>query len=60
MKQKMLDLNEAYTGDGKMINSSFLDGLEVQKAKEKIIEEIEKKSIGKKENSIQAERLGCF
>ena len=28
------DLNEAYTGDGKMINSSFLDGLEVKKAKE--------------------------
>ena len=32
-KTKNADLNEAYTGDGKMINSSFLDGLEVQKAK---------------------------
>jgi len=52
------DLNEAYTGDGKMINSSFLDGLEVQKAKIKIIEEIEKKSIGKKKTQYRLKDWG--
>ena len=52
------DLNEAYTGDGKMINSNFLDGLEVQKAKEKIIEEIEKKSIGKRKTQYRLKDWG--
>ncbi len=55
---KNVDLNEAYTGDGKMINSSFLDGLEVQKAKEKIIEEIEKKSIGKRKTQYRLKDWG--
>ena len=40
-------LNEAFTGDGKIINSMFLNGLTVTEAKEKIINEIEKKNIGK-------------
>ena len=40
-------LKEAYTGYGKMINSSFLDNLDISKAKEKIISEIEKMKIGK-------------
>ncbi len=40
-------LNEAYTGSGKLINSDFLNGLEVDKAKIKICEEIEKKGFGK-------------
>ena len=35
-----------------MINSSFLDNLDVSKAKEKIINEIEKLELGK-ENFIQ-------
>ncbi len=52
------DLNEAYTGDGKMINSSFLDGLKVAKAKDKIIEEIEKKSIGKKKTQYRLKDWG--
>ncbi len=52
------DLNEAYTGDGKMINSSFLDGLEVRKAKEKIIEEIEKKSFGKRKTQYRLKDWG--
>jgi len=38
--------NEAYTGDGKIINSDFLNNLDVDKGKLKIIEEIEKKKIG--------------
>ena len=40
-------LNEAYTGSGKLINSDFLNGLEVDKAKIKICDEIEKKGLGK-------------
>ncbi len=41
-------MDGAYTGDGKIINSSFLNNLNVSKAKEKILNEIEKKKIGKK------------
>ena len=41
-------LKEAYTGKGKIINSSFLNGLEIEQAKEKIISEIENNKIGKK------------
>ena len=40
-------LNEAYTGSGKLINSDFLNGLDVDKAKIKICDEIEKKGFGK-------------
>ena len=40
--------NEAYIGDGTLINSSFLDGLKIQEAKEKAIEKLEKIRIGKK------------
>ncbi len=43
------DLKEAYTGDGKIINSSFLNGLDIVKAKEKIINEIENNNFGKRE-----------
>jgi leucyl-tRNA synthetase len=42
------DLAEAYIGNGKLINSSFLDGLDIIQAKDKVINEIEKKNIGKK------------
>ena len=52
------NLSEAYTGGGKMINSSFLDGLEVSKAKIKIIEEIEKKTIGKKKTQYRLKDWG--
>ena len=37
------DLNEAYTGDGKIINSDFLNNFNVNDAKQKIIDEIQKK-----------------
>ncbi len=40
-------LKEAYTGNGKMVNSEFLDSLEIPDAKKKIIDVIEKKEIGK-------------
>ena len=40
-------LTEAYTGDGKMINSDLLDNLSIDDAKKKIIAEIERKNLGK-------------
>ena len=38
----------AYTGDGTIINSDFLNNLTIPKAKEKIVSKIEGKKIGKK------------
>ena len=40
--------NEAYTGDGKIVNSSFLNGLNIDEAKSRIIQEIENKGVGTK------------
>ncbi len=40
--------NHAYTEDGLIINSKFLNGLSVEAAKEKIIDEIENHKIGRK------------
>ena len=45
---KKEELTEAYTGNGTLINSKFLDGLDIVSAKNKIIEHIENKKIGKK------------
>ncbi|MGL5028674.1 MAG: leucine--tRNA ligase, partial [Wolbachia pipientis] len=39
---------EAYTGDGTMFNSEFLNGLMVSEAKEAIVKKFEEKKIGKK------------
>ncbi|MDX1950180.1 MAG: leucine--tRNA ligase [Rickettsiales bacterium] len=39
-------LTEAYTGDGMIINSHFLDGLEVKEAKQKIIKTLQERKIG--------------
>ena len=41
-------LKEAYTGNGTLINSEFLNNLNISSAKEKIINEIEKLNIGKR------------
>ncbi len=40
--------DEAFTDDGIIINSNILNGLGVEEAKDKIIDEIEKKKIGRK------------
>jgi len=40
--------HEAYTESGTIINSKFLNGFSVDEAKSKIIEEVEKKKIGRK------------
>lgn len=43
------DINQqAYTDDGKLINSQFLNGLDVTTAKKKIIETLEEKAAGKR------------
>ena len=44
---KNLDLKEAYTGGGKLINSDFLNDLSVDQGKQKVISEIEKRKLGK-------------
>ncbi len=52
------DLHEAYTGNGKMINSEFLNNLNVEDAKEKIIKEIESKNLGKKKTLFRLKDWG--
>ena len=51
-------LNEAYTGDGVLINSSFLNNLSITKAKETIIDKIEKKKIGKRKTLFRLKDWG--
>ena len=46
-------INEAYTSSGKLVNSEFLNGLDVESAKKKIIEVIEKEKIGRKKISFR-------
>ncbi|HYZ26838.1 MAG TPA: leucine--tRNA ligase [Geminicoccaceae bacterium] len=38
--------DEAYLGDGRLINSAFLDGLDVAAAKRRVIEELERLGVG--------------
>ena len=42
------NMTEAYTGIGHMINSEFLNGLNIEEAKKSIIKKIEEKKIGNK------------
>tara|TARA_B100000029_G_scaffold132543_1_gene126456 strand:+ start:11639 stop:14155 length:2517 start_codon:yes stop_codon:yes gene_type:complete len=43
------DLKKAYTGDGKLINSDFLNGLDTTRAKIEISDSLIKKKVAKKE-----------
>ena len=52
------ELNEAFTGNGKIINSQFLNGLEIIKAKEKIIDTIEKKKLGSRKTLFRLKDWG--
>jgi leucyl-tRNA synthetase len=52
------EIKEAYTGKGKIINSDFLNGLEIIKAKEKIINILEQKKIGKKQTLFRLKDWG--
>jgi len=51
-------INEAYTGNGTLINSDFLNGIEVELAKTKIIKKIEELKIGKKKISYRLKDWG--
>jgi len=51
-------MTKAYIGDGEIINSEFLNSLTVSKAKEKIINEIERKKIGSKKISFRLKDWG--
>ncbi len=51
-------IDKAYTGEGKMINSEFLNKLDILSAKEKIIGEIEKNNIGKKKITFRLKDWG--
>ena len=50
--------NEAYTGDGVLINSEFLNDLTISDAKQKIVKEIENKKIGKKKITFRLKDWG--
>ena len=40
--------DEAYTGDGKIINSDFLNGMTIEDAKEKVVSMLSEKHMGEK------------
>ena len=52
------DLEEAYTGHGKMVNSDFLNNLDTSQAKKIIIEKIINKGIGKKQTLFRLKDWG--
>ena len=56
--KQSVELKQAYTGDGKIINSEILNNLSVLQAKDKIINEIEKRKIGNKKISFRLRDWG--
>ena len=57
-EKKNSPLKEAYTGRGKIINSSFLNGYTVDEAKSEIIDRIENLKIGKKKTLFRLKDWG--
>jgi leucyl-tRNA synthetase len=55
---KKKEQTEAYVDDGNIINSDFLNGLDVETAKEKVIHRIEKNSIGKRKTLFRLKDWG--
>ena len=51
-------INEAYTSGGTLINSDFLNGLNVESAIQKIIKSIEERNIGEKKVSFRLKDWG--
>jgi len=51
-------INKAYTSDGLLINSDFLNGLDIASAKRQIIKTIEEKNIGKKKTTFRLKDWG--
>ena len=56
--EKNTNLKEAFVGDGKIINSEFLNGLTINEGKEKIIAEIEKKKLGRRKTLFRLKDWG--
>ena len=50
--------DEAYLGDGRMINSDFLDGLDVEGAKERVIARLEATGVGRGETTYRLRDWG--
>ena len=58
-KPKNFDkINKAYTSDGVLINSNFLNGLDIASAKRQIIKTIEEQNIGKKKTTFRLKDWG--
>tara|TARA_X000001036_G_scaffold210967_1_gene198131 strand:- start:543 stop:3071 length:2529 start_codon:yes stop_codon:yes gene_type:complete len=51
-------MKEAFTGEGRIINSDFLNDLNIEEAKKIIIEKIEKNNIGKKQTLFRLKDWG--
>ncbi len=51
-------MEEAYIGNGTMINSEFLNDLSIEEAKKKVISKIEEKKIGKKQTLFRLKDWG--
>ena len=51
-------MQEAYIGDGSMVNSEFLNDLDVNEAKKRIINKIEENKIGKKQTLFRLKDWG--
>ena len=51
-------MQEAYIGNGAMVNSEFLNDLDINEAKKKIINKIEEKKIGKKQTLFRLKDWG--
>ncbi len=56
--QTKLDKKIAYTGNGKLINSEFLNNLSIEDAKSEIIKRIEKLNLGKKTTNFRLRDWG--
>ncbi len=52
------EMKEAFTGVGKIINSDFLNNLDISEAKKTIIKEVEKKKIGQKKTLFRLKDWG--
>ncbi len=50
--------DEAFIGDGRMINSDFLNGLSIEDAKKEIIRKIEEKNIGSEKTNFKLRDWG--
>ena len=57
-KEKVDYLKEAYTGEGKLINSDFLNGMSIDEAKNKVIEKLIENNNGNRETNFRLRDWG--